>query len=368
MMKRLLLVCVLLVPMLVGAQEDDFAVRRIAVNSAAYSMTMSDDGRLLAVYELGAIHADEVIPEFLPVRVYDLDAGEERFTLQGTTDYALDAAFSSDGSVLATYHVVGWIYLWDMSDGSLIRQIPALPNQGQIEFLPDSPVLLQGAINVGSPMLLQWDTETGAITRVLNERFKSRADFDLFLDENLSIPDQALVLLPLGDGETVILSTGMDRILRWNLNTGEQVWLYENSDNRPYFSLRNLALSADEQTLVYPLAQSDTITVADAATGADATVYDFSLETLGSPGIVAIAGSDVLYITGERGEEIINIAPLDDLTSATQIELASLLDVEIQPIPFSSIAVSDDGSRIVIGGFGSPNAPDNNRVLILERE
>ncbi|MCA9895630.1 MAG: hypothetical protein KC615_21745, partial [Anaerolineae bacterium] len=261
----LITILVLLLVLPTAAQLDDYTVRTIPITSRGSNFQMTADGHLLAMHEIGQIYAIDdslaVDPNALPVRVYDLDAGELLYELSGPPDFPREIAFSADGSALAAYYEVGWIYLWNMADGSLINRIATVPSMGKIAFVPDSNLLVQSGSSYPLPIVIIYDTETGYIVSTVLNRFLSMAAFRQVMDNQQYFPVTLTEMQMLSDGETLLASTSLDNVIRWNLTTGEQITLVGNADNRPYFGVTDIEITHDEQAAVVVNLQRDTITV-----------------------------------------------------------------------------------------------------------
>ncbi len=370
-MRRLLVaLIVLFIPLIVTAQDDDLSVRTISITSVDHLAVMSPDGRLLAVHENGVVHNDEVIPEYLPVRVYDLDVGEELYALDGPSDYATSIAFNNDGSRLATYHRVGWIYVWDMTNGELISEIPALPHSGNIAYVPGTNLLVQADDASLRGNLMVWDTETGYIVNNLVPRFANVNEERLYLDNlQLRTPNALLRIFPLSDGETIYTPTLMDSIMRWNLNTGEVTDLLPIPEDVRTFRFWDMAFSADEQTAFFTDSNNDTISQIDLATGEILTIYDIADSGLTSRGTIDVQGDIAVFITLPEDGAVLHITPVDDLYGGETYRLVALLpDVTELPrtSPFLNAQLSADGKRIVVSTFIAINEPSQNFFIIID--
>ncbi|MCA9883681.1 MAG: WD40 repeat domain-containing protein [Anaerolineae bacterium] len=368
----LITILVLLLVLPTAAQLDDYTVRMIPITSRGSNFQMTADGHLLAMHEIGQIYAIDdslaVDPTALPVRVYDLDAGELLYELSGPPDFPREIAFSADGSALAAYYEVGWIYLWNMADGSLINRIATVPSMGKIAFVPDSNLLVQSGSSYPFPMVIIYDTETGYIVSTVLNRFLSMAAFRQVMDNQQYFPVTLTEMRMLSDSETLLASTSLDNVIRWNLITGEQITLVGNADNRPYFGVTDIEVTNDEQAAVVVNLQRDTITVVDLATQA---TQEYEFDNIPAGASALIDDQTLIYLTGERDAEMVNIAPLSDISNGEQVDLRSLVDlpegIRLQGL-YLDMAASADGNRVVLAGFfASDELAEDNLIVVLDR-
>lgn len=368
----LITILVLLLVLPTAAQLDDYTVRTIPITSRGSNFQMTADGHLLAMHEIGQIYAIDdslaVDPNALPVRVYDLDAGELLYELSGPPDFPREIAFSADGSALAAYYEVGWIYLWNMADGSLINRIATVPSMGKIAFVPDSNLLVQSGSSYPLPIVIIYDTETGYIVSTVLNRFLSMAAFRQVMDNQQYFPVTLTEMRMLSDSETLLASTSLDNVIRWNLITGEQITLVGNADNRPYFGVTDIEVTNDEQAAVVVNLQRDTITVVDLATQA---TQEYEFDNIPAGASALIDDQTLIYLTGERDAEMLNIAPLSDISNGEQVDLRSLVDlpegIRLQGL-YLDMAASMDGNRIVLAGFfASDELAEDNLIVVLDR-
>ncbi len=362
----LLFMLITLLPGLaVGAQENTFTI--IPLRSRAYTMTLSPDARLIATSELGVIHEDEVFSNYLPIRLFDSASGQELFALEGHTDYAASLAFNSDGSVLASYHPNGWIYLWNTATGTLIREIPAFPDAGIIHFVPQSSLLLQATTSTTLPGILVWDTDTGAIQSILLERFASRAEARDYAEENSWLSENIVSMLVMPDSETVITATIMNDLLMWNMATNQQRYLLRNEGRRqPNYDIRTLAIAADNETLVYANYRENIVYRQSITDGTATPIYE---GTAPVSAVAAASEADVIaWLGGEREAPSISITSIADPTTITEIPLFSEAALPTSLVfipPTAMLAVSPDGSRIIVGGLYNRDG-DENAIVIIE--
>ena len=102
--------------------------------------------------------------------VWDLTTGELVYTLQAGSEPLWFADFTQDNSLLLT--VSDLVQVWDMADGSLIRELPQLAGVGQISTALNSLELSQDyVITAHSPFegwsggVILWSIATGEEVR-----------------------------------------------------------------------------------------------------------------------------------------------------------------------------------------------------------
>lgn len=363
-LSRIVLVILSLFLLTTGVQlqaQDDGSITVIPFQSEAYSIAVSPDSRLIATTENSVIHNDEVLLEYLPIRVFDSDTGEEIFTLEGFTDYAGQLAFNDDSSVLASYHAIGWIYLWDMTTGEMIRQIPAIPNASFIHFVPGTNLLVQAIQNGLLPSLLVWNTDTGAIDSVVMNRFETQFAFRNYIGNSGSLPEPITALQVLPDGETVLASTAMNDVFLWNFVTNERNYLVTNTeDRRPYFDIRSIAMTPEG--ILYPHTRDELLRFLNTSTGEETTLFEGRVHSVASA-----SDADVIaWLGGGRDDLTLYITSLNDPTKLEEVPLASINPTgELALLPgFSSVVVSADGTKIIVGGFINRDGSDNG-ILVL---
>ncbi len=107
MLRRNLIALALLIALFVGlcaplsVQAAGGSIKTIPVNSKGFVLRLSPDGKTAVVFEVAALH-NQVDPLFLPIQLFDTATAKAIGMLAGLTDYTMDAAFTPDGTRLAT--------------------------------------------------------------------------------------------------------------------------------------------------------------------------------------------------------------------------------------------------------------------------
>ncbi len=158
--------------MLARAQNTN--IREIPIVGELAGVVLSPDGQRIVTFENGVMHSDVVVPEYLPIRLYDVATGAEIAAFTGHTDYASSAVFSADSRTLFTYHNHGYIHIWDVETRELTRRIPALPGYLRMSLFPGGRTL---AVMAGNNQAVLFNIETGHITQVLMRRYDTFGEF-----------------------------------------------------------------------------------------------------------------------------------------------------------------------------------------------
>lgn len=338
------------------AQEADF--QTIPVESEAFSLRVSPDGKTIALFD-NAIMLNNTPPaNGLSIRLLNIVSGEEMGVLSGFTDFAYDAAFSTDGTKLASYHGNGDLYVWDLASQREVNRVSTyFIGAGDVEWLPDSQSVIARVAGGIYGRFIVIDTETGAITRTLAQPMPSQK---AFTDNYTRFPESAdllyttLTMFP--DGERFITATGNDAIISWEIATNNRTIVRPASERKGLFAIRSLNFSPDGSRLYYYDTQSESVHVWDTATNEAIAELPITAESFA----ISPDGEQIAWI--ERQSNLIQIAPIDSLEDATTlVELPK--DWTIIP-NVTSIAFA--GAQVVVGGFMTGG--EENAVYVVDIE
>lgn len=96
-------------------------------HDAGTGPVFSPDGTRLALRNLAG-----------PAEVWDVEAGERLFTLDGHTAGVVEVTYSPDGALLATASFDGTARLWDAETGAAVLRLPRLGAEvSSVAFSPD---------------------------------------------------------------------------------------------------------------------------------------------------------------------------------------------------------------------------------------
>ena len=164
-----------------------------------------------------------------PIIVWDVVSGEQVFVIEGSALTLLDLAFSPDGSMLAASHGDATLYLWSMTDGTLLRTFTGESTTSHAAFAHSG--LLAGASSSSSSQtgeslgrIFIWDPVTG-------ERVASSQEKLEVLDMAFSSDDSLLIASIWERNELQLLSP----------QDGRPVHILDEHDDPMY----TIAMSAD---------------------------------------------------------------------------------------------------------------------------
>lgn len=351
-----LLVCVLSFR---AVQAQDGPAKSFPAYGEAFSSRQSPDGRLLATFENGVIYSNEIVPEYLPVRVYDVTTGQAVATLDGEPDYAVDVAFSPDSSRLVALYPTGWLHIWNLADGSTVARLPIAPNGLRVAWMPDGDTIAVAAGQL--PQVQLWDVNSGDMTALLTERFETRLEQQNAFSDGP--PDGLAAFTVSPDGSRFAIATYYGRIHLWT-PAGAMTLLYDAEYESPYFPFRDLVFSADSRRLI----------VAD---NRNRVVFDLSaddgrvLNEIESPDarLLTLAVSDdgmrgAWLATPEGADSLIVIADLT--TGETQTLPLPTDESNSWTTPMVGLFFSADGRQLILTGRFVPGTdPATNSVYVL---
>jgi WD40 repeat protein len=203
----------------------------------------SRDGRFFATTVGGVFQAGQLYP----IHLWDAATGKHLRILRGNTTGVLGAAFSPDGSVLASGGMDDTLYLWDTATGKQLGE--PLAHRGHVysvAFAPDGK-----RFATGSQEVRLWDAATRTQVRRFEIPGAGPKHWEIFLQ---------VAFAP--DGKT--LASGSESCIRlWEVGSGEQ-----RRQIQAQVSLQHRLLFApDGKTLVGSNWPKSRVQVWDVATG-----------------------------------------------------------------------------------------------------
>jgi WD40 repeat protein len=322
----------------------------------AYDMKVSPDGRIAAVYVgrsarvLFDISPSDYVPDesLLPIRLIDLTTGNELGRLAWQTDYTSDVAFTPDGKRLASYHLNGDIYVWDLESRIPIQRITALIGLegGGMEFLPDGKTLVAYGTVGGVGQFLLWDVQTGYITDIWRVPYESLGQLKLqgYPQDAWDYVYVAFDISP--DGTLLATATPNGEVMLWDTTTLEQTLVQQEASEWGQIYIRSVTFSADSTTLVYFDRWSQQTHFWDVTSRTETTALSIGSRNFGlSPRNDALAWAtpDELWL-----------ANVDQPSLVTKV-----LDFQGSLLPTGVVTFTPDGNRIVVGGFAQDSNKDN---------
>lgn len=365
MHKRQLRGCILLLVLLVlavplgavaQAQDSGFTVRVIPLNSIGYEFALSPDGRTLATYENMLLNGSYFVPELLPLRLFDVQTGEELGALAGANDHAVSAAFSPDGAQLVTFHQNGELNLWDVSSMRLVRTLVTfVPGGGRVRYLPDGMFVLAQLIGSVTQFALV-EIDTGHIVRLYGPRIETYAQFQEINEDTFarfSLFYAAFATSP--DGTQFAAANANGALDLWTLADGSVQRLKEEAEDKGRLNIRSMTFTADGTTLVYFDALDTQMHFMDVKTGVDIRVVPGALNFALSPDEQQIAWID-------RREGVLHLAPLP-AAAGSRVLLNEQEAAGFAGLP-GTLAFTADGAHLVLGGFYVPDG--ENAIFIVD--
>jgi WD40 repeat protein len=283
----------------------------------------------------------------LPIRLIDIESGEEIRRLEGNRDYPVDLAFTSDGSRLVALQPTGYFVIWDIEQTDPIDVVPTLPFVKRMTLLPGdetAALLMDFAVFVTN-------LNSGDITGTLITRFDTYAEFR---DRQSGVAgglDMNYALEVSPDGATIAVATTEGNIWLWDVALEESTHLVraprESIDS---VSIRQLRYTPDGKHLIYYNTDTEQTRIWEVANQREIARFN------GGSAYFALAPSgDRIAWLSERGDDrIVHITPLDDPSATVDITLPTNDQIDITGPSFPvQLAFTPDGTRVVVGGYMS---------------
>jgi RNA polymerase sigma factor (sigma-70 family) len=217
-------------------------------------LALSPDGKTLAVEHTA--QAREANPgggrtvfTLYRLSMWDVMTGTVRLTTEGEKDVLWAAAFTADGSRVATSGMAQHVSVWDAATGKLVRKLDGQPKGSRpdaintVAFSPDGNRL---AVVGDAPTVLVWDLTTGKEVSPQAEAHQAEVS--------------AVAYAP--DGRTVATASGDHTVRLWDATTGRPTHVLRGHTD----AVRALVYSPDGRTLA-SADMGSVVCLWDAATG-----------------------------------------------------------------------------------------------------
>lgn len=341
----------------IGVRAQSATPKPFAIFGYALQVVASADGQWLATFENMIIHENEVYPEYLPIRVYDIARGQVVVELIGEADYPVDIAFSSDGSQLAALYQTGWLYVWSIPDGEQTARLPVVVGGSKVAWLPDSEQVAVG--HVQPSMILVWDVETGMMVNALAHRFPTGLEQREAYSRGIA--DYATTFAIPPDSESFAVGTVYGNLEIWERD-GSARRLVESEDERPTLPYRHIRFTDNGDTLVAAHTVNNVTLVVDVATGE--VRHEIPTESIRAQSwALSPDGSEMVWLIAAEGvPQALGRANLDT-GEVTTIEL----DVEspMRVTPFTAVYYLDERRLLLSEGFVPNRETDENVVWVV---
>jgi len=299
------------------------------------------------------------------IKIWDVASGNEKQTMTGHTLYVSSLAFSSDGKMLASGSGDQTVKLWDVATGRELRTLAA--GLTQLAGLPISVAFSRDGktLATGAQLVKLWDVRSGneiRTIRVTESNAPMERPVAFSYDGHVLatggggvklwdvVTGNALRTLP-GDARALSFSpdqqtlAGTDRseIKLWNIKTGQELQTLAGSQ----LGIDSLAFNADGKLLA--VGNSDnTVVLWDSVKRQELRVLKGHVSAISA---VAVSGDDKVLasalaagVAGIRRDDTIKI--WDPVTGQLVRSLTGRNTGH-------SIGLSNDGTRLVSGSFGS---------------
>jgi len=232
-------------------------MRQVASRIMLDSIAFAPDGHGLAVSAFGPTKA--LLPDRIyELRVFDVPAGQPRWSHIGRGEQACSLAFAPDGETLAR---AGWktVQLWNAKTGEPIRTL--YPTKGTIfavAFTPDGKTLVGGGViptedeNHPAGHVTLWNAMTGQIIHTL--------EVPTGMVHAIAIAPDGNTVASGGCRDETRLPRRRSEVRLWDIATGRLLWTAQGEMG----VVRGLAFAPDGKTLVY--CDDDVVGVIDVQT------------------------------------------------------------------------------------------------------
>lgn len=187
-------------------------------------MVFSPDGKAVAAgvpsYEPRPgsrnIRGSESLPAYSDVQIWDVQTGKAVRTLTGHSRTVVSAAFSSDGSVLASATTGVTAHGWDVGSGEGKWTARTPRSASYVVFSPDGDTL---AVADYDDSIRLWNLSNGELVKVL---VGAAASGNVSVERLVVSAERVLAVAFAGDGKTLVAGSDMGSIKLWDVLAGVQ--------------------------------------------------------------------------------------------------------------------------------------------------
>lgn len=344
----------------IEAQDSQFEIETIPLESVGFGMELSPDDQTLAVYEnFVLLGSNEPRADELPIDLIDIETNETIGSLSGYTDWVTDVAFSPDGQRLVSFHRNGHLNVWDVANLSLTKTIRTYSLGGSsIQLLADGKTAV---FRSGDFLIAMLDTETEAITRLFGPDIET---FDEFSESYSQFPGRgdiglaAIAASP--DGQWLARSSQNDEVTLIHIESRDEWTVREKSEDFGRLAVRPLYFSQDGSQLVYYDQGTNQTHWWNVTEQAETRVVNYGSQNF------ALAPDGDTIAWGDRETSAIYLANTATDDEPTQI-LALPEELQIAP-GITSLAFTSDGSKLIIGGLHARDEQNSLTIVDLSSQ
>ncbi len=298
-------------------------------------------------------------PNLLPIRLIDLATGQEIGQLIGPTDYVGDVAFSPNGKQMASYHMNGDIYLWDMTTKRSIKHISSFgASRANLAFSPNGNLLFADLEMGFIGYFVQYDLNTGYILKIGRRPLKSAGEIGTTTPDNM---DNGFAAFDMShDGKLLATASMTGEISLWDTTTFQQTVLkaaLEDRDEKIHalLSIRRINFSADGKLVIYFDEIAKQTHIWDVAARTEQKVLSIG----SSAWSMSPQGDMLVWVAQHKELWLASIAQPDQGVKLMDFSAPLLAS------PFLTLTFSPNGKHIVVGGFYSQDKSQDSVIYVV---
>lgn len=356
-MRKLFCFVILTALVFPAAAQDAAVIFRMPVPLSMPQIVVSPDGTTIAVYENPIIVDHEIMPDTLPIYLFDVVNGVERGRLEGTqTDLTRAAAFTPDGTRLISFQQNGELIVWDVETQTAVNSWNWLPMNGSfVDVTPDGSTAVLGVNGSVGSQQIYFDLTTGSIPFIYTRQFPTIHAVNEGISNIVARGTYTLTAQAINSQGQIVGATANGEVFLWN--GAETVTLVpETEAGMMRFNLRNVYLLPGDIVVYFNVDANETVAIAP-----DGTQESFPFGSTAS----ALSPDGTLAFI-DRNADQIYIATLDaDAPEPRALDID--FGGELNLIGQEALEFVADGN-LVFGGIVTPGTDDatTNTIFVVD--